>query len=146
MRIANITLPLGILLVSAVAETAIGYGHSVDARGWWPLGLSVALLLYAGYSVVFGLIAGDRILPMTYIVGVNGVLAAARVLASYLFFTVPMDWGVVNAGMTQLSFFQTLVRSAWTFYLLPIPFLVAHFVALRGGWPNVNQQPRNSPR
>jgi len=146
MRNQNVALPLGILSACAVAETAIGYAHSVDARGWWPIGLAVTLLLYASYSMVFGSIAGDRILPTAYIVGLNGVLAAVRVLASYLFYTLPIDWGAVNAGMTQLTFVQSLVRSDWTFYLSPIPFLVAHFLAVRAGWLGVNQQCMSSIR
>lgn len=146
MRNRNVALPLGILSACAVAETAIGYAHSVDARGWWPIGLAVTLLLYASYSIVFGAIAGDRTLSAAYIAGLNGVLVAVRVLSSYLFYTLPTDWSAVNAGMTQRTFHQSLIHSEWTFFLLPMLFLVAHFVAVRTGWLGVNQQPRGSAR
>src|SRR5207245_1876134 len=109
-------------------------------------GFAVTLLVYASYSMLFGFIAGDRVLPAAYIVGLNGVLAAVRVLASYFFYSLPIEWGAINAGMTQLTFFQSLVRSGWTFYLLPILFLVTHFVAVRTGWLSVNQQPQSSIR
>lgn len=146
MRNHNVELPLGILSACAIAETALGYAHSADARGWWPIGLAVTLLLYAIYSLVFGSIAGERVLPTAYIVGLNGALAAVRLMVSYLFYTLPIDWGAVNTGTAQLNFMQFVVRSDWTFYLSPTPLLVAHYAAVQAGWIGVKRQTRSSAK
>lgn len=85
------------------------------------------------HSLAFAFIASDRVLSTAYIVGLNGVLAALQVLATYLFYALPINWGAVNAHIVQLTLFERLVRSDWTFWLMPVPFLVAHFVAVRAG-------------
>lgn len=144
MKIRNVAIPLGILSACAVAETAIGYAYSLDMRGWWPIVLAVTLLLYASYSIVFGAIAGNRTLNVPYITGLNTALAAVRLLTIYLFYTISVDWSAINAGMTQLTSYQFVVRSEWTSFVVLMFFLVAHLVAVRTGWLGVNQQSRTS--
>ncbi|MDI3380098.1 hypothetical protein ACFPPF_11380 [Xenophilus aerolatus] len=134
----NVCLPLGILSVLAVAEAAIGYAHSVDARGWWPIIFSVGLVLYSGYSLVFGAIAGERRLPAMYILGLNGGLAALKFLATYTFYALPLTGDAVAAGRSEFFLLQ-LGRSNWTYYLLPFPFLIVHFVATRIWWPDADR-------
>ncbi len=130
----NFVLPLLILFAGAVAQTAVEYHFSADVRGWWPLILGFRLMWYAFYSALFGFIAGGRVLPTAYIMGLNGLLSAVELLHSYLYHTLlPTDWTAVNANMVQLTLAQRVVQSDWLF-LMPVPFLVAHFVAVRAGW------------
>ena len=147
MRIRNVALPLAILSACAVFEIAIGYAYSADARGWWPVLLAVTLFLYASCSVVFGFIAGDRVLSTTYIAGMAGLFAASRVLMCYLFYALYIDWTRVNAGASQLTTLETLVRSDWTFFSSAVAFLLAHFLAIRVGWLDRtgHGQPQSSP-
>jgi hypothetical protein len=151
MRIRNVALPLAILSACAVFETAIGYANSSDAGGWWPVLLAFTLFLYASCSVVFGFIAGDRVLSTSYIAGMVGLFAASQVLMCYLFYALYIDWTRVNAGVTQLTTLETLLRSDWTFFFSPVAFLLAHFLAVRVGWLDRTghrqppQQPQPSP-
>ncbi|MGB3072506.1 MAG: hypothetical protein WBC18_28430 [Ottowia sp.] len=135
MRIQNVIFPLAILSTVAIAETVVGYHsyYSADARGWWPVGLLVGLYANVGYCVLFSLISGDRALSIPYVVGLNGVLAAIRATASYLYYTLPIDWMAVNMRTAHLTAFQALLHSDLTFYLTPVVFLIAHFIAIRVG-------------
>lgn len=131
MRKSNFVLPAVILTGCAVVEASLGYAHSADFGGWWPISLAVTLLMYGLYSVLFAVAAGDCVPPAAYTVCINGVLAAVRVFATYSYYTAPIDWGAVNQGSVQLTFVQSLVHSGWTFYLTPVLFLFAHFIAMR---------------
>jgi hypothetical protein len=144
MRKINLITPMVILTICAVAETAIGYAYSVDARGFWPMLLAFTLLIYACYSALFSLIAGDRTLSAAYILRFNGALAAVRVITSYLFYVLIVDWGPINEGTTQLTPFESLVYSKWTPYLTPVFFLVVHLVTVSLGWLGGNRLTDNS--
>ena len=144
MRKINLITPMVILTICAVAETAIGYAYSVDARGFWPILLVFTLLIYASYSVLFSLIAGDRTLSAAYILRFNGALAAVRVITSYLFCVFIVDWGPINEGITQMTSFESMVYSKWTPYLTPVFFLIVHLVAVSLGWFGGNRLTDNS--
>ena len=116
MRNTNVITPMVILTICALAETAIGYAYSVDARGAWPILLAFTMLIYASYSALFSLISGDRTLSAAYILRFNGALAAVRVITSYFFYVLVVDWGPINQGITQLTLFESLVYSKWTPY------------------------------
>lgn len=135
-----------ILNVCALAETALGYAYSVDARGAWPILLAFTMLIYASYSALFSLISGDRTLSAAYIPRFNGAFAAVRIITSYFFYVLVVDWGPINQGITQLTLFESLVYSKWTPCLTPVLFLVVQFIAASSGWLDCNQPTNNFNR
>ena len=135
-----------ILTICAVAEITIGYAYSVDVRGFWPILLAFTLLIYASYSALFSLIVGDRTLSLAYLLGFNGALAVVRVITSYLFYVLVVDWGPINEGIMQLTPFGSLIYSKWTPYLTPVFFLVIHLVAVSLGWLGCNRLTNISDR
>ena len=133
-----------ILTICAVAEAAIGYAYSVDARGLWPMLLVFTLLVYASYSALYGVISGDRTLSAAYILGFNGALAAVWIVTSYLFYVLIVDWKEINEGIMQLTPLGSLVYSRWTPYSTLAFFLVVHLVAASSGWLGCNRRTDNS--
>lgn len=135
MKIQNVVAPLAVLSAVAIVKTVVGY-HSyfnADARGWWPAILLMGLYIHIGYSLLFGLIAGNRVLPVAYVMGFNGVLAAIHAAIDYLYFTHPINWAAVNTGAVQLTTLQTILHSGWTSYTMFVAALITHFIAVRIG-------------
>lgn len=131
MKPRNVALPLAILSISAIVEVTIAYHLSLDARGLWPLLLYVSLLQLAAYSFAFGLVAGDRRLSSAYIVILNGLFAATKVYVGYAYYAISIARAAAYPQMIELTPLQQVVRSHWTFYLMPLPFLIVHLALAR---------------
>lgn len=138
MRKTNFITPMVVLTICAITETAIVYAYSVD-RGWWPIVFAVVLLFYAGYCALFGLVAGDRTLPVAYTLVINAVLATTHILATYLFYVLIIDLGAVNQGTTLLTPLQSFIYSGRNFYLTLVLFLAVHFLVVKTGWVGVDR-------
>lgn len=131
MRYRNVALPLAILSIGAIVETAIACHFSVDARGWWPLILGMSLLQVAAYSFAFGLVAGDRRLSSIYIVVLNGLFAATKVYVCCAYYAISIARAAAYPHLIELTPLQQAIRSNWSVYLMPLPFLIAHLALAR---------------
>jgi hypothetical protein len=118
MRRSIFATILGLLLSGLVISLALGW-HEADVRAWWPLILAAGTLLACVYASLFALLlpsVSSRTLRVALIW--NLAITSILVLHSALFHWLPIDWLAVNEGAVQLTWFQQLVRSDATPYLV----------------------------
>ncbi|MEJ2765989.1 hypothetical protein VV869_18710, partial [Photobacterium sp. MCCC 1A19761] len=97
----------------------IGWFHSVDVKGWWSLSLVLSSIISMLYASAFSkVMTRPGRTHFLFIVTYNLILASLLLLKSYLFYTVEIDWLKVNSGEIELSFYQGVVHSDSTFYVL----------------------------
>ncbi len=114
------------LLVFANALcTIIGWFHSADVKGFWPLGLGFGIVISALYALALSLLLS---LSLQRLVLVNTALAVALVAHSCLYYLDRPNWLAVSKGEAVLSPLQSVVFSHYSVYALYAVFLGIAFV------------------
>jgi hypothetical protein len=109
-----------ILAFSSALATGIGWVHSVDVRGWWPLIITFYLFLNCVYAFVFVALAQfRRPFSLSFVISYNAALGLLVVLQPVVFYkskTGAIAWLSYEA--------QTAFRSGVSIYVVYALFLL----------------------
>ena len=121
-----------VLFLSNCLETLIGWFHSQDVRGWWPLGLLLGSALAFAYAVAFSAaMQVTRRADIGFTTIYNTVLASMLFLRGYLYYTIEIDWLAVNSHTETLTAFQKIIRSDFAPISIYSIFLLGAIIAGR---------------
>lgn len=121
---------LGVLTIAALCCAIIQNRYSVDRLGIFVFAfMSVVNIVFA---FVYAALQQKLNIAFRYTCIVVSVMAIFLTLSNYLFHHLNIDWSAVNAGEQRLTWFQQVVRSAWSFLLTYLlPFIISLLIFLR---------------
>lgn len=121
-------IAMGFLFITAILCSLMQYFLGIDIF-WFIVFIFIGSLslIFSSLFAWLQLETGNSYFSTGVFVG---FLSVYLLLYIYLDLTLSIDWAAVSAGEMQLSLYQKIVRSDFTFWLLfvfPFIFSVAHF-------------------
>lgn len=125
-------LPLLVFAILALASAAVAFmtwRYSGGDRGWWPVSFAMFLAISCAYALLFSALVRGTALAKVHCAALYTLaLALVLIIHAFLFYTVHIDWLVVNTQMAQLTVTQRIIRSYLTPWAIYGAFLIGAMV------------------
>ena len=121
-RRAVLLATFAILAFADGLSTMIGWFHSVDVKGWWPLGLAISLAISYAYAWAYSFV---NTFKRWQSVAFNLALAIILTAHTCLYYRAQPDWLTAQNGRPAMALVQAVVANPYSIY-----FIYGFFLAL----------------
>ncbi|MBK9394383.1 MAG: hypothetical protein IPN40_11010 [Uliginosibacterium sp.] len=121
-RRAVLLATFAILAFADGLSTLIGWFHSVDAKGWWPVGLIASLAISYAYALAFSFV---NTFKRWQSAAFNLALAAILTAHACLYYRAHPDWLTAQSGRPVMTLVHAVVANPYSIF-----FIHGFFLAL----------------